>query len=93
MMLINTVIFESALIGIHSTVSSKLFVCIFNSRMCYSPGSTNAIGLGCWASPFSALFTLIQLTSTQLRSLTQITETHASSLGWAQLSPWGWPWA
>lgn len=73
MMLINIVIFESPLIGIHSTVSSKLFVYIFISRMCYSPGSTNAIGQGCWASPFSALFTLIQLTGMQLSSLTQIT--------------------
>lgn len=33
---------ESPLTGIHSTVSSKLLTHIFNSRMCYSPGSTNA---------------------------------------------------
>lgn len=80
-MLINIAIFELPLIRIHSTVSSKLLVCIFNSSMCYSPGSTNAMGHGCWASPFSALFTLIQLTGTELSSLTQITETQALSLG------------
>lgn len=53
---------ESPLTGIHSAASSKLFTCIFNSQAQLMPLSR------CWASPFSALFPVTQLTGTQLYS-------------------------
>lgn len=68
MILISITIFELPLIGIHSTVSRKLFVCFFNSRMCYGPGSTDAIGHGCWASLFSSWSSLcVHSSAVQLR--------------------------